>query len=108
MNAEEKLEELILAGAVEVSAIDSETGELLYSFTDKIHDIDPEMAKQSEEMFNNAIYLLWELGFLNVDMTQESPMVSLMPKALDVEQQETLPKELRLILLTIIEALRLQ
>lgn len=66
------------------------------------------MAKQSEEMFNNAIYLLWELGFLNVDMTQESPMVSLMPKALDVEQQETLPKELRLILLTIIEALRLQ
>lgn len=105
---EEKLQELILAGAVEVSAIDSETGEFLYSFTEKINEVDPELARQSEDLFNRFIYILWERGFLNLDMTQDSPMVSLTEKSLDEEEQNTLPHELKMVLLTIIEALRLE
>ena len=38
MNDDQIIEELILAGALEASAV-SETGELLYSFTNKLKDI---------------------------------------------------------------------
>lgn len=107
MDMDDKIEELILAGAVEVAGIDPDTGEFLYSFTDKIKEVDPIIAQKSEELFNAHVYLLWEMGFLNIDMTAENPVVSLMPKALNEDEVESLPTELRLILRSIIEALRL-
>lgn len=108
MTPEEKLEELILAGAVEVAGIDSETGEFLYSFTDKLNEIDPEMARETNEIFNNYIYILWEKGYLNVNMESPSPIVSLTKKALDPESVNLLNQELRIILQNIIEALRIE
>lgn len=107
MNPEEKIEELILAGAVEVAGVDPATGEFLYSFTDKIYDVDPDMARNSEEMFNQSIYVLWELGFLNLNVTQQNPVVSLTEKAFDTDSSDRLPRELQSVLSHIIHALRL-
>lgn len=107
MSPEEKIEELILSGAVEVAGIDPDTGEFLYAFTDKILELDPYIAQRSEEIFNSQVYLLWEMGFLNIDMTSHNPIVSLMPKALDEDDVQNLPTEMRLVLKSIIEALRL-
>jgi hypothetical protein len=107
MDPEDKLQELILAGAVEVAGIDPMTGEFLYAFTENIKEIDPEMARQSEEFFNRTLYLLWEQGFLAMDVTQTNPVVSLMPKALDEEEVSRLDLDTRIILNSVIQALRI-
>ena len=107
MSLEDKIEELILAGAVEVAGIDSKTGEFLYSFTDKISEVDPEIARHSERMFHETVAFLWELGFLNIDMSEDNPLVSLTEKALDEEAVASLDVNTKLILNSIIEALRL-
>jgi hypothetical protein len=107
MSLEDKIEELILAGAVEVAGIDAKTGEFLYSFTDKIAEIDPEIARHSEMMFNQTLAFLWERGFLSINMAEENPLVSLTEKALDEDAVASLDVNTRLILSSIIEALRL-
>jgi len=107
MSLEDKIEQLILAGAVEVAGIDAKTGEFLYSFTDKIAEIDPEIAKHSEIMFHETIAFLWEQGFLNINMADDNPLVSLTEKALDEEAVASLDINTRLALNSIIEALRL-
>jgi len=43
--AGDKIEDLILSGALEVSGIDIDTGEMLYNFTDKLKDINPDLFK---------------------------------------------------------------
>ena len=108
MSPEEKLDQLILAGAVEIAGIDSATGEFLYSFTDKINEIDPEMARETERIFHESIYILWEKGFLNLDIDNPNPTVSLTQKALDEESVLSLSNELRITLQNIIEALRIK
>lgn len=107
MDINEKIEHLILEGAVEVSGIDSRTGEFLYSFTDKIHEVDPEIARESVELFNKYVYELWELGFLKIDMESSSPKVSLLPKCFSKEDVSHLPEETRIILESVMSALRL-
>jgi hypothetical protein len=76
---------LILNGALEVSGVDQNTGDFLYSFTEKLEEVSPEIFESMVESFHQEVMYLWEKGFLNIDMTTEeqSPMVSLTPKALD-------------------------
>lgn len=107
MDMDYKIEELILAGAVEVSGIDAETGDFLYSFTEKIHEVAPEIARESTELFNRYIYALWERGFLDMDMDSKNPMVSLLPKCFVEEDVAQLPKDMALVLRSVMEALRL-
>jgi hypothetical protein len=107
MDLEKRIEDLILAGAIEVSAIERETGEFLYSFTEKIHEIDPELARDSQEIFNKYLYYLWEKGFLKIDMESENPMVSLLPKCFVEEEVSGLPNKSREVLRHVMEALRL-
>ena len=107
MEIDDKIEELILAGAVEISGIDSETGDFLYSFTEKIHEIAPEIARESQDLFNRYMYALWEKGFIHMDIDSESPLVSLLPKSFIEEEVAALSKDLSLVLRSIMEALRL-
>jgi hypothetical protein len=107
VNIENKIEELILAGAVEVSGIDAETGDFLYSFTDKIHEVDPEIARESRDLFNRYMYALWEMGFIHMDIDSDNPMVSLLPKCFVEDEVAALPKDLSLVLRSVMEALRL-
>lgn len=107
MDMDEKIESLILSGAVEVSGIEASTGEFTYSFTEKIHEIDPELARESQRMFNNHMYYLWEKGFLKINMEAENPMVSLLEKCFVQEEVLKLSDDSRLVLLSVMEALRL-
>jgi hypothetical protein len=107
MDIDRKIEDLILLGAVEVSGIDSRTGEFLYSFTEKIHDIDPELARESQEIFNKYLYYLWEKGFLKINMESENPVVSLLPKCFIQEEVSILPNDSKEVLRYVMEALRL-
>jgi len=75
------LDKLILDGAVEVSGIDSNTGEFMYIITPKMQKVSPEIYKEYQDSVHNDIMKLWENGFLSIDFTEENPMVFLTDKA---------------------------
>jgi hypothetical protein len=89
----EMLDKLILSGAVEVAGVDSSTGEFLYQFTNKLKDISPQMYNEHINHVNKEIMKLWEMGFLNVNMTEDNPIVTITAKALDESEVSKLAKE---------------
>jgi hypothetical protein len=105
---DESLEDLILRGYVEVSGIDSQTGNILYSFTDLAREEMPNLQKEFEEEFHRNIMYFWEQGFLDMNVFEENPMIRLNPKALDKSAVESLSIEQLQALKIIINALRIQ
>ena len=89
----EMLDKLILSGAVEVAGVDSSTGEFLYQFTNKLKEISPQMYNEHINHVNKEIMRLWEMGFLNVNMTEDNPIVTITAKALDEAEISKLSKE---------------
>lgn len=85
--------EMILAGAAEVAGIDSKTGELVYSFTPKLEEVNPELYKLITNSFYEDIVFLWEKGFLDVDFENPEPSVMLTPKSLDEASVSELDKQ---------------
>jgi hypothetical protein len=107
-NSDDMLEQLILDGMVEVSALDSETGEMLYAFTDKAREQMPEMQRQAEKVFDELIMFFWENGFLSMNVDAPNPVIRVLPKALDEEEVSKLSVDQRVALRIILEALRIQ
>jgi len=88
------LEKLILEGAIEVSGLDSETGEFLYGFTPKILDLFPEIYNEHINYINAKVLSLWSQGFLDVRLDENQEMViKITEKAIDPEQVNTLSKD---------------
>ncbi len=56
------LEHLILQGAVEVSSIDKNTGEMIYSITDKLKEVNPEMYYYMEQDFRQRMFEMIDQG----------------------------------------------
>lgn len=104
----DKIEELILSGALEVSGIDIDSGEMLYNFTDKLKDINPELFKDMSDYISTETMALWAEGFLDIDVTETNPMVKLTPKAFDDAEVNKLPKEKQYTLKEIIRIINLQ
>jgi hypothetical protein len=77
---------LILSGAIEVVGIDPITNEFLYSMTEKMIDIMPEIYNEHINQLNNQIMNLWQDGFLNVDLLDSNPVVTLTDKAFDIKE----------------------
>lgn len=102
---EEMLEELILAGAVEVAGIDSENGEFLYSFTPKLESVNPGLARKLQQAFHDDIMVLWEQGFIDIDFLKPSPMVSLTEKSFDKVARDSLNEHLKTTLTNVINSL---
>jgi hypothetical protein len=50
------LEHLLLMGAIEIDGIDGDTGEMLYSITDKLEEVSPRMFEMLSEDFNSKMY----------------------------------------------------
>lgn len=91
---EPSIEDLILAGAIEVAGIDPETGEFLYNFTGKMKEVLPELYNLHINEVHNDIMYFWERGFVDLDdMTATNPRVRLTEKAFDAEAIAELPKE---------------
>jgi hypothetical protein len=103
----DKIEELILSGALEVSGIDIDTGDMLYNFTDKLKDISPELFKDMSNYISTETMFLWAEGFLDIDITEKNPMVRLTKKALDDAEVSKLPKEKQYTLKEIIRIISL-
>jgi hypothetical protein len=95
---EELIERLILEGAIEVSGIDSETGNFLYQFTDKIFEIVPALHQAIMNDFENEITFFWSLGILNMDVTQDNPIVTLTPLAFEKNVIDSLTEDQRITL----------
>ncbi len=93
MDEFDEIDRLILNGSLEVAGIDIETGEPLYNFTEKIIEANPELHKEMSTYFSNKTMSLWSEGFLDMDVTEKNPMVSLTPKALDEQEVAKLTKD---------------
>jgi len=90
---DDAIEQLILLGALEISAIDMETGEALYNFTDKLVDVCPELHNEMSTYFSQETMALWEEGFLEMDVTEQNPVVRITQKALDQNAVAKLSKD---------------
>lgn len=75
-------ETLILEGALVIKGVDSESGEIVYSFTDKLKKLAPELYEGYLQMIHNSIMSLWEKGLVDMDVTLSNPLVKPTEKAL--------------------------
>jgi hypothetical protein len=107
-DSEKMIDLLILSGALEPSGVHEETGELLFSFTEKLEEVSPEIFKKLTDSFQLEILDLWEKGFVEVDITAESPMVSLTEKSLDPEARSELAEYQEATLESVIRAMEKQ
>ncbi len=99
------IDNLILQGALQPAGIDLETGEMLYNFTETLKEINPELHNEFSTYFSTETMALWESGFIDMDVTDKNPIVSLTPKALDKDAVEKLDKGHRYTLKEIIRIL---
>lgn len=102
----EMINKLILDGGLEVCAVDNDTGEMLYSFTPKIKEIMPELYKEHMHNVNSEIMNLWEKGFLELDLFQKDPVVTITLKALNQNEVKNLSKQERWSLFEIVRLLQ--
>jgi hypothetical protein len=94
----EMMDDLMQQGALEIVGVDSETGQFLYSFTEKLKEINPIIYQMMMESFYESIVRLWEKGFLSMDITEENPIVKATQKVFDQEAIEKLSAEDRVVL----------
>lgn len=108
MNNEEEeiIDSLILNGGLEIAAMDEDTGELLYSFTPKIKDIMPDLYEEHIRTVNSELMNLWEKGFINLDLFERDPIITITLKALNKEEIVLLSKQERWSLFEILRLLQ--
>lgn len=90
---QDAIDYLILNKGLEVAGVDSNTGELLYSFTPKIKELMPDLYDAHINHVNQEIMALWEMGFVDVDLMSDNPIVTLTAKAFDNKELEGLSAE---------------
>jgi hypothetical protein len=103
-NVDKKIEELILNGILEVSAIDIDTGQPLYTFTNKLKEYDEDLYNMQNNYFFQEMTSLWEKGFIDLTLFDNDPSITITDKAwdqtaineLDDEQKRSL-KEIKRI-----------
>ena len=102
------IEKLILNGGLETVVVDQETGEFLYSFTPKIAKLMPDLYEEHLNDVNNQIMNLWEKGFVDLNLFESDPNITLTEKSLDPDSLMTLSKQERWNLLEIMRLLKLK
>lgn len=101
-NEDEVIEQLILDGALEVAALDMETGDMLFSFTDKLKDVNPQLHNAMFTYFYTDVMNLWQHGFLEMDVDSDNPVVRLTEKALNIIEVNKLNSEQKNVLKEIV------
>jgi len=79
------IDTLILEGALVISGVDSDTGDIVYTFTDKLKEMAPDLYDGFIEMIQQSVMSLWEKGFVNMNVTEQNPKVSLTKMTLNKE-----------------------
>jgi hypothetical protein len=77
------IDALILQGALSIEGIDEKTGQMIFSVTDKMKEIAPEIYDEFAEALHKTVLSLWEKGFINMNITEPEPVVSPTEFALD-------------------------
>lgn len=95
---EEIILELVEKGALQVVGTDTETGEIIYKVTEKMKDVNPLLFKEHLDNVHDETMFLWEHRFLDINVTEDNPIVKLTPKAFDPEAISSLPLLKRLAL----------
>lgn len=93
MEKYDSVDSLILAGALEPAGIDQETGEILYSFTKKLEEVNPVLHREVNNMFTDHVMKLWEMDIVDINLMDENPLVKLTDKAFDPELIKSLSDE---------------
>ena len=105
MDDDKIIEDLILSGALQFAGIDMESGEMLYNFTEKLKDINPELHNEFSTYLYSEVSELWANGFLDMYFTDENPRITLTAKALDPEEVAKLDKDRQYTLKEIIRVI---
>lgn len=56
------VEHLIMQGAIQFAGIDDDSGEMLYSITDKLEEVNPELYDQLHEQYRDHMFELLRRG----------------------------------------------
>lgn len=83
LDPKELIDALILSGALEISAMDSESGQMVYAVTDKMEELAPEIYREINDQIQRDVMSLWQKGLLAVDLLSNSPDISITELALD-------------------------
>ena len=90
------MEELILSGAVEVSGIDKDSGEFLYSFTEKLAEVMPELFASKVAFIQDQLMFFYEVGMVDIqNPLGPNPIFALTDLAFEQELIDRLPEEKR-------------
>jgi hypothetical protein len=78
------LEQMVSDGSLDFAGL-SQTGEPLYTVNDKCKELHPEFWQSQFSQFQNDLYSLWNDGYLDVDIANESAQdqIVLTSKAFD-------------------------
>jgi hypothetical protein len=96
---------LVLTGGLRFAGKDPETGENMYVKTEMLKDIDPKLDVALGKYFSEMSMKLWEKGFIDMDVTDANPIVSLNKKSLDPDQVKKLDANERSALKQLIKLL---
>jgi len=94
MQKSNEFDQLILSGAIEPAGVDPDTGEMLYNFTKKLKKVSPVLHREVNNMFSTHIMALWEKNMVEMDITEENPMVKLTEKAFNNEEIKLLDPDI--------------
>lgn len=96
---------LVLTGGLRFAGKDPETGENMYVKTEMLKDINPKLDVALGKYFSEMSMRLWEKGFIDMDVTDANPIVSLNKKSLDPDQVKKLDANERSALKQLIKLL---
>lgn len=97
-NEQKIIDDFVKNGALEIVGIDKYTKETMYRVTPLMKKVNPKFYAEHENQFHSEAMALWELGFLDIDVTEENPIVKLLPDAFNDEKIKKLPNEQRFVL----------
>lgn len=78
-------DKLILEGGMEFAGVDSD-GEILYSFTQKLAEINPDLHNSFMSRLREDLSILWVNGFVEFDVTSSDPLIVLTDLAFNKEK----------------------
>jgi hypothetical protein len=94
----EIINEMLTSGALEFAGYDKETNEPLYRITEKMEYVNKALFDEHKNNVHTDMMLLWEQRILDVDLTEENPIVKLTPRAFNEQAVSSLPDELKIAL----------
>jgi hypothetical protein len=97
------LDKLILDGSVEVAGLDIETSSFVYNFTPKLQENNPELFDSVMSIFYSIVLQLWERGYVDIDLEEEDPMITLTDKGNNLEDLDDLDKMQKEVLKSIVK-----